>query len=554
MWWEGKREGSHGIQLGAPLGKCRDCEGLIVRSATKVTSDIINAAEKLQVVGRAGTGVDNVDLEAATRKGILVMNTPNGNSLSAAELTCGMIMCLARQIPQAAASMKNGKWERKKFMGTELNGKVLGILGLGRIGREVATRMQSFGMKTIGYDPIISPEVSASFGVQQLPLEQIWPLCDFITVHTPLLPSTTGLLNDSTFAQCKKGVCVVNCARGGIVDEGALLRALQSGQCAGAALDVFTEEPPRDRALVDHENVISCPHLGASTKEAQSRCGEEIALQFVDLMKGKSLTGVVNAQALTSIFCPHTKPWVSLAEALGALMQAWAGSPKGTIQVVTQGDHLPQPCHTRGAGLRGMPPDRGPGRCPLPGRGLGPGRHAYAAGAQRSCLQTRSASPPGPAPAHVPGSGLQPCDAANHDWPPVRGRGAAAVLPELCGVRCGDLARHEYLLPAPQPGALEATRDRGFPVPLLTLGSPVPASWDFLKKHIHWERRSTFLGLTLLVSPLNPILLWYRNHLPIKSLLSTLWAVLCCHYPEEPPEGIRGQPWGWALAAGESDT
>ncbi|KAM8932127.1 D-3-phosphoglycerate dehydrogenase isoform 1-T1 [Lycaon pictus] len=318
----------------------QDCEGLIVRSATKVTADVINAAEKLQVVGRAGTGVDNVDLEAATRKGILVMNTPNGNSLSAAELTCGMIMCLARHIPQATASMKDGKWERKKFMGTELNGKILGILGLGRIGREVATRMQSFGMKTVGYDPIIAPEVSASFGVQQLPLEEIWPLCDFITVHTPLLPSTTGLLNDSTFAQCKKGVRVVNCARGGIVDEGALLRALRSGQCAGAALDVFTEEPPRDRALVEHERVISCPHLGASTKEAQSRCGEEIAIQFVDMVKGKSLAGVVNAQALTSAFSPHTKPWIGLAEALGTLMQAWAGSPKGTIQVVTQGTSL----------------------------------------------------------------------------------------------------------------------------------------------------------------------------------------------------------------------
>uniref|UniRef100_A0A667I302 D-3-phosphoglycerate dehydrogenase n=1 Tax=Lynx canadensis TaxID=61383 RepID=A0A667I302_LYNCA len=322
------------------IAELQDCEGLIVRSATKVTADVINAAERLQVVGRAGTGVDNVDLEAATRKGVLVMNTPNGNSLSAAELTCGMIMCLARQIPQATASMKDGKWERKKFMGTELNGKILGILGLGRIGREVATRMQSFGMKTIGYDPIISPEVSASFGVEQLPLEEIWPLCDFITVHTPLLPSTTGLLNDSTFAQCKKGVRVVNCARGGIVDEGALLRALQSGQCAGAALDVFTEEPPRDRALVDHESVISCPHLGASTKEAQSRCGEEIAVQFVDMVKGKSLAGVVNAQALTSAFSPHTKPWIGLAEALGALMRAWAGSPKGTVQVVTQGTSL----------------------------------------------------------------------------------------------------------------------------------------------------------------------------------------------------------------------
>ncbi|XP_004581913.2 D-3-phosphoglycerate dehydrogenase [Ochotona princeps] len=322
------------------IAELQDCEGLIVRSATKVTAEVINAAEKLQVVGRAGTGVDNVDLEAATRKGVLVMNTPNGNSLSAAELTCGMIMCLARQIPQATASMKGGKWERKKFMGTELNGKTLGILGLGRIGREVATRMQAFGMKTIGYDPIISPDVSASFGVQQLSLEEIWPLCDFITVHTPLLPSTIGLLNDSTFARCKKGVRVVNCARGGIIDEGALLRALQSGQCAGAALDVFTEEPPRDRALVDHENVISCPHLGASTQEAQSRCGEEIAIQFVDMVKGKSLAGVVNAQALTSAFSPHTKPWIGLAEALGTLMRAWAGSPKGTIQVITQGTPL----------------------------------------------------------------------------------------------------------------------------------------------------------------------------------------------------------------------
>ncbi|KAK2106436.1 hypothetical protein P7K49_015950 [Saguinus oedipus] len=294
------------------IAKLQDCEGLIVRSATKVTADVINAAEKLQVVGRAGTGRDNVDLEAATRKGVLVMNTPNGTSLSAAELTCGMTLCLARQIPQATASMKDGKWERKKFMGTELNGKTLGILGLGRIGREVATRMQSFGMKTIGYDPIISPEVSASF----------------------------GLLNDSTFAQCKKGVHVVNCARGGIVDKDTLFWALQSGQCAGAALDVFTEEPPRDRTLVDHENVISCPHLGASTKEVQSCCGEEIAVQFVDMVKGKSLTGVVNAQALTSAFSPHTKPWIGLAEALGTPMRAWAGSPKGTIQVITQGTFL----------------------------------------------------------------------------------------------------------------------------------------------------------------------------------------------------------------------
>ncbi|KAK1340705.1 hypothetical protein QTO34_017096 [Cnephaeus nilssonii] len=215
------------------IAKLQDCEGLILCSATKVTTDVINAAEKLQVVGRANTGVDNMDLEAATRKGILVMNTPNGNSLSAVELTCG----------HSAASP----------------------------GGDLA-------------------------------------LCDFITVHTPLLPSTTCLLNDSTFALCKKGMRMVNCSCGGIVDEGALLQALQLGQCTGAALDVFTEEPPRDSALMDHKNVISCPHLCASTKEAQSCCGEEITVQSVDMVKGISLVGVMNAQALTSAFSPHTKP------------------------------------------------------------------------------------------------------------------------------------------------------------------------------------------------------------------------------------------------------
>ncbi|KFP01671.1 D-3-phosphoglycerate dehydrogenase [Calypte anna] len=322
------------------LREIRDCDGLIVRSATKVTADVLEAAERLQVVGRAGTGVDNVDVEAATRKGVLVMNTPSGNSLSAAELTCGMILCLARQIPQADASMKEGKWDRKKYMGMELNGKTLAVLGLGRIGREVATRMQAFGMKTIGYDPIITPETSATFGVEQLPLEQIWPRCDFITVHTPLLPSTTGLLNDSTFAKCRRGVQVVNCARGGIVDEGALLRALRSGQCGGAALDVFTQEPPKDRELVNHPNVICCPHLGASTREAQSRCGKEIAVQIVDMATGKGLAGVVNGQALSKAFAPQTKPWIALARALGTVLHRVGKKAQGSVQVCTLGTPL----------------------------------------------------------------------------------------------------------------------------------------------------------------------------------------------------------------------
>uniref|UniRef100_A0A8D0CWP7 phosphoglycerate dehydrogenase n=1 Tax=Sander lucioperca TaxID=283035 RepID=A0A8D0CWP7_SANLU len=282
------------------MAEIKDYDGLVVRSATKVTSDIINAAN-LKIIGRAGTGVDNVDVDAATKKGIIVMNTPSGNTISAAELTCALLMSLSRNVPQAAMSMKQGNWDRKKFMGAELYGKVLGIVGLGRIGKEVASRMQSFGMRTIGYDPITPPEVTASWGVEQMSLEQLWPQCDYITVHTPLMPSTVGLLNDETFAKCKKGVKVVNCARGGIIDEAALLRALESGQCGGAGLDVFVEEPPQNRSLVDHPNVISCPHLGASTKEAQARCGEDIALQIVDMVKGKKLVGAVSSTPVKKI-------------------------------------------------------------------------------------------------------------------------------------------------------------------------------------------------------------------------------------------------------------
>nr|DBA18872.1 TPA: hypothetical protein GDO54_014767 [Pyxicephalus adspersus] len=236
--------------------------------------------------------------------------------------------------------MKNGKWDRKKYMGSELHGKTLGILGLGRIGKEVATRMQSFQMRTIGYDPIIPPEVTAEFGVQQFSLEELWPQCDYITVHTPLLPSTTGLINDAAFAKCKRGVQVINCARGGIIDEAALLRALESGQCGGAGGRKVAEEPPRDRALVDHPLVISLPHLGASTHEAQNRCGEEIALQIVDLAKERALVGAVNAPALTKALSPQTKPWIKLGEVLGVLLRSLVPEISGEVQVTTSGDSL----------------------------------------------------------------------------------------------------------------------------------------------------------------------------------------------------------------------
>uniref|UniRef100_H3DHP8 D-3-phosphoglycerate dehydrogenase n=1 Tax=Tetraodon nigroviridis TaxID=99883 RepID=H3DHP8_TETNG len=319
------------------IAEIKSYDGLVVRSATKVTADVIDAADNLKIIGRAGTGVDNVDVDAATKKGIIVMNTPSGNTISAAELTCALLMSLSRNVPQAVISMKEGHWDRKKFMGSELFGKVLGIVGLGRIGKEVASRMQSFGMRTIGYDPITPPEVSASWGVEQMPLEKLWPQCDYITVHTPLMPSTVGLLNDESFAKCKEGVKVVNCARGGIIDEAALLRALESGQCGGAGLDVFVEEPPRNRALVEHPNVVSCPHLGASTREAQARCGEDIALQMVDMVKGSKLVGAVNAQILVSTFSEDSHQLITLGEVVGAVLQACIGGnkPLRSVQITT---------------------------------------------------------------------------------------------------------------------------------------------------------------------------------------------------------------------------
>ncbi|XP_026126992.1 D-3-phosphoglycerate dehydrogenase-like [Carassius auratus] len=324
------------------IAEIQNYDGLVVRSATKVTADVVNAGSNLRIIGRAGTGVDNVDVDAATKRGIIVMNTPSGNTISAAELTCALLMSLSRHIPQAVMSMKDGKWDRKKFMGAELYGKVLGIVGLGRIGKEVATRMQSFGMKTIGYDPITPSEVSAGWGVEQMSLEELWPQCDYITVHTPLMPATTGLLNDASFAKCKKGVKVVNCARGGIIDEAALLRALESGQCGGAGLDVFVEEPPKDRALVNHPNVISCPHLGASTKEAQARCGKEIALQIVDMATGKALVGAVNAQVLASSFSPDSHQWILLGESMGRVLKACTASkePFSQVHVTSLGESL----------------------------------------------------------------------------------------------------------------------------------------------------------------------------------------------------------------------
>jgi len=281
-------------------------DAIIVRSETKVTEKIINAGAKgnLKVIGRAGIGVDNIDVTAATASNILVINAPFGNSLSAAELTCSLITTLARHVIPSTISLKDGKWDRKIYMGTELSGKTLAIIGLGRIGREVAHRMNAFNMKVIGFDPIVTADDAAKFNVDWKKLEEIWPVADYITVHVPLNNKTENLMNNHVFSLCKKGVKVINVARGGIINEEDLFNALEDGRCAAAGLDVYVEEPPKSEItwkLIKHKNVVATPHLGASTKEAQVRVAEEIATQLIRLAgknKDFSLSGIVNQSVM----------------------------------------------------------------------------------------------------------------------------------------------------------------------------------------------------------------------------------------------------------------
>lgn len=342
------------------LNEIKEYDGLIVRSATKVTKDVLNAGSRLKIVGRAGTGVDNIDCEAATRKGVIVMNTPGGNTISAAEHTCALICALSRNVAAGDASMKAGRWDRKKFMGNELYGKTLAIVGLGQIGKQVALRMQSFGMTTIGFDPIIPKEAAAEFGVTSYSLEEIWPQADYITVHVPLIPGkTANLINSNVIASCKPGVRILNVARGGIVNEKALLEGIKSGHVGGAALDVFCEEPPTGSSLelAKHDNVIATPHLGASTVEAQTRVAVEIAQQFADLAAGKTLYGAINAQALANTLQPSCQPWIALAKVLGALIYKLASADiKGaaTLKLMAFGEELKKANYLLNATLVGM--------------------------------------------------------------------------------------------------------------------------------------------------------------------------------------------------------
>ncbi|MFA5355781.1 MAG: phosphoglycerate dehydrogenase [Candidatus Omnitrophota bacterium] len=297
----------------------KNYDALIVRSATKVNKDIIAAAAKLKVIGRAGVGLDNVDLPAATQKGIIVMNTPGGNTISTAEHTMSMILSLSRNIPQANTSMKKGEWKRSKFMGIELYGKTLGIIGLGRIGTEVARRSLSFGMKVLAYDPFLSREVAESLGIEIAELKELLADSDYITVHTPLTEETKHVISDKEFAMMKKGARLINCARGGIIDEAALLKALKDGKVAAAALDVFEKEPLQaESELLKFDNVILTPHLGASTEEAQVNVAIEVAEIVRDALLGKGIRNAANYPCIEAEVCKFLDPYINLSEKLGA--------------------------------------------------------------------------------------------------------------------------------------------------------------------------------------------------------------------------------------------
>jgi len=303
------------------LPQVKDVVAMVVRSETKVSRKVIEAAPKLRVVGRAGVGVDNVDVEAATQHGVVVMNTPGGNTISTAELSFAMILSLARKVPQACASMAAGKWDRKQFQGAELAGKTLGVLGLGRIGSEVAKRALAFGMKVLGYDPFLTDARAAALGVERVDLDEVYRAADFITVHMPVTDQTRGMLDAPAFARMKPKVCIVNCARGEIIVEKDLLAALDSGKVAAAALDVYATEPlPAEHPFRKHPGICLTPHLGASTHEAQEKCGIEVA----EVISGYLVTGevrnAVNLPYLDAKTYEQIKPYLTLGEKLGKLL------------------------------------------------------------------------------------------------------------------------------------------------------------------------------------------------------------------------------------------
>jgi len=312
-------------------------DGLAIRSASKVTPKVLERAKRLRVIGRAGIGVDNVDIPAATAKGIIVMNTPFGNSITTAEHAITLLLALARQIPQADASTQAGKWEKNRFMGVEITGKTLGVVGCGNIGSIVANRGIGLHMKVVAYDPFLSPDRAIDLGVEKVELDELLRRADFITLHTPLTEKTRSIIDANAIAKTRKGVRIVNCARGGLVDEAALRAALDSGHVAGAAFDVFVEEPATANPLFGHPNVVCTPHLGAATTEAQENVALQIAEQMSDYLLRGAISNAVNFPSITAEEAPRLKPFISLAEKLGSFAGQLTETGLKKVQIAYDG-------------------------------------------------------------------------------------------------------------------------------------------------------------------------------------------------------------------------
>ncbi len=312
-------------------------DGLAIRSATKVTADLLTAATHLKVIGRAGIGVDNVDITAATARGVIVMNTPHGNSITTAEHAIALMFALAREIPAANASTHAGKWEKNRFMGVELTGKTLGIIGCGNIGSIVAERAKGLRMKVAAFDPYLSPDRAAELGVDKVELDDLLHRADFITLHTPLTDKTRNILDAKSLAKTKKGVRIINCARGGLIDEKALNDALTSGHVAGAALDVFEVEPAKENLLFGSDKVVVTPHLGASTSEAQENVALQVAEQMSDYLLSGAITNAINMPSITADQAATMKPWITLAERLGAFAGQLTETAIKSVELVFEG-------------------------------------------------------------------------------------------------------------------------------------------------------------------------------------------------------------------------
>ncbi len=321
------------------LEAIKGVDGLVIRSNTKVTKELVEAADRLKVVGRAGTGLDNVDIPACNKRGIVVMNTPGGNTNSAAEHTMAMILALSRHIPQATASMKAGKWEKKKFLGQEVAGKTLGVVGIGRIGSILAQIAQGMKMKVLAFDPHIRPETAEKIGVELADLDTVLARADYISVHTPLTPETKGLLNKEFFSKMKDGAMVINCARGGIVNEEDLYEALTSGKLGGAALDVFEKEPTtKEHPLLSLDNFICTPHLGASTREAQENVAVAVARQIADYLTKGEVRNAVNVPSVSSDALAQLGPFITLGEKIGSFHAQLVQGPVDEVIISYQGD------------------------------------------------------------------------------------------------------------------------------------------------------------------------------------------------------------------------